>query len=80
MFLVNGGSGYVENFSFAIFSDIMNVKLCVMVLLFELYLFSTLSVTLTIFQGHSNVKQFYKKKLCSYLIKLKLCRIVIYIS
>ena len=49
-----------------------------MVLHSELYLFITLSVTLTLFQGHSNVKQFVLKILCSYLIKLKLCRIVKY--
>ena len=33
----------------------LNVKLCLMVLLIELYLFIPLSVPLTIFQGHSNV-------------------------
>ena len=30
-----------------------------MVLLIELYLFVSLSVTLTILEGHSNVQQFY---------------------
>ena len=46
------------------------------VLHFELYLFVTLSVILTLFQGHSSVKQFELKVLC-YLIKLKLCRITL---
>ena len=45
-----------------------------MVLLIELYLFIPLSVTLTTFQGHSSVKQFYLKILYS-LIKLKLCNV-----
>ena len=52
-------SGLVENFKTGIFSDTLiavNVKLCKMVLLVELYLFTPLSVTLTILQGHSNVK------------------------
>ena len=35
----------------------INVKICMMVLLIELYLFFPLSVTVTIFQGHSSVKQ-----------------------
>ena len=61
MFLVSQVSGLVENFKIGIFSDIINVinvKLCMMVLLIELYLFIPLSITLTIFQGHSTVKQF----------------------
>ena len=40
--------------------------------------FSTLSVTLTLFQGHSSVKQFQLKILCSYPFKLKLCRTVMH--
>ena len=67
--------GLVENFNFGIYSDIIivvNVNLCMMVLLIEVYLFIPLSVTLTIFQGHSNVKQSYLKMLCSYPVKLKL--------
>ena len=71
----------VGNFNVGIFSDtisVTNVKLFVMVLLTVFYLFITFSVTLTLFQGHSNVKQFVLKILCSYLIKLKLCRIVKY--
>ena len=37
--------------------NVIIVKLCMMALLIELYLFIALSVTLTIFQGHSNVEQ-----------------------
>ena len=53
--------GLFKTFSFRIYSDtitVINVKLCMMVLLIELYLFGPLSMTVTIFQGHSNVKQF----------------------
>ena len=48
-------------FNIAVFSDtvnVMNIKLCMMVLLTELCLFIPLSMTLTVFQGHSCVKQF----------------------
>ena len=58
-FVVGLASGDVENFNVGIYSDtikVINVNLCMMVLLIELYLFIPLSVTLTIFQGHSNVK------------------------
>ena len=61
MHLVGQVSGLVENFNIGIYSDtilVVYVKLCVMVLLVELYLFMTLSAVLTIFQGHSNVVQF----------------------
>ena len=61
MFLVGQLSGLVKNFNLGIYSDIMNVitfRLCMVVLLIALYLFIPLSVTLTIFQGHNNVKQF----------------------
>ena len=54
-------SGLVENFNIGIYSDIINainVKLCMMVLLVELYLFIPLSVTLIVFQGHSSAEQF----------------------
>ena len=53
-----------KNNNFAIFSDIINVinvEFCMTVLLVELYLFILLSVTLTIFQNHSSVKQFELK-------------------
>ena len=61
-----------KNFNVTIFSDtinVINVKLCVIVLHMGLYLFIPLSVTLSIFQGHSNDKQFRLKFLRSYLIK-----------
>ena len=72
-------SGIVENFNIGIYSDtvnIINVKPCMVVLLIERYLFISLSVNLTIFQGHSNIKQFSLKSLCSYPVKLKFCWIV----
>ena len=49
-----------KNFNIAIFSDagnMVNVKLCMIVLLIELYLFIPLSVTLSVFH-HSSIKQF----------------------
>ena len=58
MFLVSPVSGLVENFNIGIFLDainLINVRLCMMVLLIELYLFIPHSVTLTIFQ---DIKQF----------------------
>ena len=61
MLLVGQVSGLFENFNIGIFSDtlnMINVKLCLMVLLNELYLFIPLSMTLTIFEGHGNVEQF----------------------
>ena len=54
-------SGLVKNFNTGIYTDtinVVNVKPCMMVLLMELYLFLAFSVTLTIYQGHSNVKHF----------------------
>ena len=50
-----------KNFNVAIFSDsinMINVKLCIMVVLVELYPLIPLSVSLIVLQGHSNVKQF----------------------
>ena len=47
-----------ENFNVAILLDtvsMMNVKICMMVVLVELYPFLPLSVTLIVFQGHSSV-------------------------
>ena len=58
MFWVCQVSGLVENFNIGVFSDninVVNVKLCMMILHTELYLFVTLSVTLTLIQGHSSV-------------------------
>ena len=64
MLLVGQVSGLFENFNIGIFSDtlnMINVKLCLMVLLNELYLFIPLSMTLTIFESHSNVEQLQLK-------------------
>ena len=53
-----------------------------MALLIELYLFIPLSVTMTTFQGHSNVKQLYLNFVVVLLLlllirlKWKLCRFV----
>ena len=61
MFLVDQMSGFVENigiFSLLHTINVINVKLCIMVLLIWLYLFHYTLVTLTLFQGHSSVKQF----------------------
>ena len=61
MFLVGQASGLVENINNGIFSDtinVINVKLCMKVLHVKLYLLITLSVTLRLFQGHSNVTHF----------------------
>ena len=61
MFFFGKVSGLVKNFNIGIYSDtinMINVKLCVMVLLIELYLFLSPSVTMTTFKGHSDVKQF----------------------
>ena len=53
---------YVEKkINVAVFSDtinVINVKLCMMVVLIELYPFIPLTVTLIAFQGHSSIKQF----------------------
>ena len=72
MFLVGQVSGLVKNFNIGIFSDIINVinvKLCMMVL----------TLSLILFQGHSSAKV-VTKDLCSYPVKLKLCGIVKYIK
>ena len=63
MFFVGQMSRLVENMNIEIYSDtinVINVKLCMIVLLIELYLFIPLSVTLTIFRNgsHSSVKLF----------------------
>ena len=58
MFLIRQACGLVANFNTGIFSDTINVikvKLCMMVLHTKLYLFITLSVTVTLFHGHSRV-------------------------
>ena len=59
MYFVNQMSGLVRNFNIVIYSDtinVVNVKLCMMVILIELYLFLPLPVTLTIFERDSNVE------------------------
>ena len=59
MFFIGQVLVLVENVNIEIYSDtiyVVNVSLCTMVLLIEFYLFIPLWVTLTIFQGHSNVK------------------------
>ena len=61
-------------------SSLLVVDMQMMVLLIELYLFIPLPVTLTIFHGHGSAKQFHLKNDHSYLIKLKLHRIVKYIK
>ena len=51
-------SRHGKNFNVAIFSvagNVINIKLCMLVLLIELYQFISLSVTLSICEGHSNV-------------------------
>ena len=61
VFFVGQVSGLVENLHTVIYSDtikVMNVKLCTMVSLIELYLIIPLPVTLTILQSHGNVEQF----------------------
>ena len=71
MFLICRVAGLVENFNIGIFSktmNVINVRLCMMVLHIGLYLLIILSMTLTLFQGHSSVKQFELKISCSYLI------------
>ena len=62
MFFVTQVSELVENINIVIYSDtvnknIINVKLRLIALLIELYPLIPLSVTLTIFQGHSSVEQ-----------------------
>ena len=76
MCFISEVSWLVENFN--IYSDtinVINVKLCVMVLLIEHFMFLPLSVTLTLFKGHSNV-ELSNQKFCSYPIKQKLCMII----
>ena len=60
-FFVSQMSGLVENVNTEIYSDtknVINVKLCMVLIFIKLYLFIRLSVILIIFQGHSNVEQF----------------------
>ena len=60
MFFAGQVSGLGKNFNIVMLSDTMNminVKLCMVVVLIELYPFIPLSVTLIAFQGHSCFKQ-----------------------
>ena len=66
-----------KNFNIAIFLDSINM---INVKTHWAYPFMPLSVTLIVFQGHSSVKQFQLKIVCSYLIKLKLCLVVDYVK
>ena len=61
MFLVVQVSGFVKDCNMGIFSDtinVINVKLCMVVLHIEHYLFIALSVTLTLYQDQKCVKDF----------------------
>ena len=61
MVFVSQVSGLVKNFNIGISSNtinVINVKLRMTILHIELYLFIPLLVALTVFQGHSSVKQF----------------------
>ena len=52
-------SAFGKNFNIVIFSNTINmitVKVCMMVVLIELYLLIPLSLTLIIFQGHNIVE------------------------
>ena len=78
MLFIGQVSKFVRNFNIVMYSstiNVINVKLCMMVLPIELYLFTPISLTLVIFQIHRNVELFTQKILCSYPITLKLCRI-----
>ena len=60
MFLVSQVYGLVENLNMGILTDtinVINVRLCMMVLLIKCYMLIPLSATLTKFEGHSNVEQ-----------------------
>ena len=70
-----------KNFERCIFSrtlNLINIKLCMMVVLIELYPFIPLSVPLILFYGHSSVRYF--EMFCAHPIKLRLCSIVYYIK
>ena len=76
MFLVSQVSaGLVENFNIEIFSDtinVLNLTVCMIALLIELYLFIPFSVTLTIFQGHRSIIIFV-------VVLLNQLRLILYI-
>ena len=69
MFIISQVSGLVENFNIRINFEsdtisVIDVKFCMVVLLFELYLFIPLSLTLTIFQGHTAMANSFNLKFC----------------
>ena len=80
MFLLDQVSWLAEEFNVWISSDTINVikvQLCMIVLLIELYLIITTFCDIGHISSHSNnVEQFQLKFVCSYPIRLKLCRIV----
>ena len=57
----------------------INVKQCMMVVLIELYPFTPLSVTMTLFDGHSGIEQLCYS-ISPYPIKFKLVMIVKYVG
>ena len=60
MFYISQVSGLVKNVNVRIYSETVNVKhvkLCQLILIIKLYLFILPSVTLTVFQDHSNFEQ-----------------------
>ena len=64
MFFISKVSRLVENIDGGIYLDtinVINIKLSMMTLHIELYLFIPFSVTLAIFQSHINVGQFKLK-------------------
>ena len=65
------GMPKTDVFSWTLYKGV-NVQICVLVLLIELYMFIPLSFTLTVFQGHRSVKQVLTEILCFYPVKLKL--------
>ena len=69
-------AGRGQTINIAIFlSETVNeisVRLCIMVLLIELFVLKALSVTLTIFQGQSTVKQFQLNFFVLFLL-IQLC-------
>ena len=59
MFLVGELSGLFRTVTFGVFSNstlVIKVKVCMIILLINLYLFMPISMTLTVFQGYSSVK------------------------
>lgn len=58
----------------------VNVKLCMVVLVVDLYLCVPFSVTVAVFEGRHSVERFELKATCSCLIRLKLCMILNYVD